>query len=523
MIKHTLLLSFCFSLLTLNVQAQELNCGTTLEDNAAIKAQMLENRRTVSREEINLLRNKRSITYIPVTVHLINDANGKNGPDPQAAVNTICNLNMFYEHMDLQFYFHPTTPIKYLNNNTVFNDGYSNTSIGIMGTSKVANALNIFIGDRVSRSVAGYYSRPADMVFIKKSEANLRSTTLTHELGHFFTLPHTFYGWENVNYDSVYNGAAAPTRINNSPVEYKTRTGANANCQTAADGFCDTEADYYSFRVNCNHNTVVLDPNGERLTPNPSNYMSYFNDNCQSEFSNEQQDAIWASITNRRWLNFPEPFLAPLTNNFAQDLYPSANDTIAYTDNTTRRLPFTWTATPNAIGYIFELERMFMGQPVGIIDQAWVPATTANTVQYLSNVTISSSYRWHVRAVAPYACNAIPETFTFYANVTTETAPVTPTAIDNVEDLGKGISLSIMPNPIQKGQNINANIQSSHEGRALVKIFSLDGRLITQQNIDIFANEYNFIQFPSANLASGLYLLQVQSDLGIEQQKFIIE
>ena len=517
MIKQGFLLTLALSLCMLQgIKAQDMTCGTTLEDNAAIKEQMLQNRANINRSEIDFLRNKRTITYIPVTVHLIANIDSTGAPTVQSAVNTICNLNTYFLDMGIQYYFHPTRPINYLYNSTVFNDGYSNTSIGIMGMNKTPNAMNIYIGDRVSSNVAGYYSRGGDFVFIRKSEANITSKTLPHEIGHFFTLPHTFYGWEGQNYDSVYAGTNAPVRISNRSVEFKARTGAHANCATAADGFCDTEADYYSYRVSCNHNTVVLDPNGERLTPNPRNYMSYFADNCLDVFSNEQQDAIWASIRQRNWLNFPAPntFVTNNVTNFLQ--VPANGDSLVYTTYEGSNLEFSWAKQANAVGYIFRIERVLMGQGLGNLQDKWIPNTTANTIKHYFSLPRQGNYRWSVSAIGANGCETLIHTNEFYADVVVSVNEVNGTTKEN------GHNIILMPNPVEKGQRITANIASHHDVRANVRIVSLDGRLAWEQKVDLFADVDNLIHFDSESLATGMYILQVQSEFGTSNSKIVI-
>ena len=47
-------------------------------------------------------------------------------------------------------------------------------------------------------TVQGYYSSQGDYVIVRKEELIKGNNTLSHEIGHFFSLRHTFYGWENV-------------------------------------------------------------------------------------------------------------------------------------------------------------------------------------------------------------------------------------------------------------------------------------------------------------------------------------
>jgi len=94
-------------------------------------------------------------------------------------------------------------------------------------------------------------------------------STLAHELGHFYGLPHTH---------SVQGGEELVD---------------GSNCRTAGDGFCDTPAD-----PNLNSDEAIIrdciylgdqrDASGDLYMPNVNNLMSYAPPVCTNEFSIEQ-------------------------------------------------------------------------------------------------------------------------------------------------------------------------------------------------------------------------------------------
>jgi hypothetical protein len=488
-------------------------CGTTAADNGLIKAQMLENRARISATDVAQVQSRRAITYVPITVHLVGTSTGQDFPNPQGALFVLCALNRDFAVQDIQFYFNPNQPIRYLANQTVYNDGYSQQSIGIMGSNKAASSMNIYIGNTVSSPVAGYYSRQGDFVFIRKGEANMVSKTLTHEAGHFFTLPHTFYGWENLNYDDTYNAAPSPVLVNgNNEVEYKTRTGANANCDTEADGFCDTEADYYSFRVSCNHNTVVLDPDGERLTPSNRNYMSYFDDSCMDTFTQEQRDAILRSLMQRNWMNFATPNLNIVTSNDVTALLPLDSAVVQY--NSAGLVNLQWQAASDAVGYIVSLDRILFGQPVGnVFTKVVYSAATSTSMSNLP--TTSGEYRWTVVPFGRFsACDALPKSFAF-------TLLNTPLSLsENITTTAQQIFVS--PNPIPRGSTAQINVHSPQACTAQIRLYSIDGRLVWQQNQALEAGDNNPLVFSTEMLTAGMYVFSLQTPLGTSQQKLIV-
>lgn len=98
-----------------------------------------------------------------------------------------------------------------------------------------------------------------DAIFIKKSCA--AGKTLTHELGHYFGLFHTF--------EAAANGAESVD---------------GSNCSTAGDLICDTPADPNGtgsvHPTNCDLTPPIKDSNGDYFTPNSCNFMSYYNNTC---------------------------------------------------------------------------------------------------------------------------------------------------------------------------------------------------------------------------------------------------
>lgn len=107
--------------------------------------------------------------------------------------------------------------------------------------------------------------------YILMKKANCNSTdVLAHEMGHFFSLPHTFEG--------------------NGP-----ELADGSNCKTAGDRFCDTPADPYRtgddvkdyVDENCLFISQKKDSNGNYYDPAVGNLMSYYPCTCGT-FTREQ-------------------------------------------------------------------------------------------------------------------------------------------------------------------------------------------------------------------------------------------
>lgn len=127
------------------------------------------------------------------------------------------------------------------------------------------NIINMyFVTDVPSDPQCGHAYMPTgpDLVVIKKS--CIPGLVISHELGHFFGLYHTFensFGNEFAN---------------------------ESNCQVAGDLLCDTEADPEgTVDGACNYTGPYLDSNNEYYLPPVDNIMSYYG-SCRCRFTPEQ-------------------------------------------------------------------------------------------------------------------------------------------------------------------------------------------------------------------------------------------
>lgn len=117
----------------------------------------------------------------------------------------------------------------------------------MMDENNVDDLLNVyFVSDPAGN--CGYFSPSDNGVAVAKSCAMPGGTTIAHEFGHFFSLPHTFYGWEY-----------------GIPDDEDQEWVNGANCNSAADGFCDTPPDYLDYRWNC-PGPLQTDPNGDTFS-----------------------------------------------------------------------------------------------------------------------------------------------------------------------------------------------------------------------------------------------------------------
>jgi hypothetical protein len=509
-----LLTLFLFSYSLTFAQAPDA-CGTSVEAQYFQREKMFQNRLRIDQTEIERLQNQRFTIYIPTVIHIVGDSAGNAVADPDGALGMMCRLNEDFADQNIQFYIKDS--IRYFYDNIVNADAYDSVSIDRMILAKDTLALNIFINGAAGGGVAGYYSRRGDFVFILSPYAVYSSTTITHELGHFFTLPHTFFGWEGQNAPSMYSNTPAPDTVETSrgtrvEVEYVARSGANANCFSSADGFCDTEADYYSFRLNCPTGFQAQDPSGTVIAPDDRLYMSYFFDNCMDSFSSEQKIAMMADVIDRGWTAFPPPpSVAPITGTNIAAVSPAEASTVAGNPTDLVRLEWDTTGAFHADKWIVEIGRMFNGIPVGTILVEIVKGQNYLEVPF-SLFGSNRDFRWRVLPYSNgYFCAQKSAYFSFS----------TGTILGLEQEQEALMQLKIQPNPVQN-KVLNLSIQSFENTEAQISIYAFDGRLILNQNSWIDAGQTDW-QIALNNIASGVYQIVIQTPQKLYQERFIIQ
>jgi hypothetical protein len=327
--------------------------------------------------------------------------------------------------------------------------------------------------------------------------ANAISTTITHEAGHFYSLPHTFVGWENLRVEDLYGSSPVPnTNSNNRLVERFARTGPQANCDNAADGFCDTPADYYAYRISCPFRGQAKSPDSVLIEPDSRNYMSYFGDECMSLFSDEQKDAMNRNLINRRWNLFTAPNIGTL------DTLPIAltapTNGIAVPRQGTVRLD--WQPLAGATGYVVKVERTLFG---AFIDQTVEAVVTTDFYDLnVSNLPTGFMYRWYVKPFNGYqtcAPESAAETF-----ILTNT----PTGLD-AQAAAQPWSATLVGYP-QAGQIQWLNQQAA-AGAVEVRLLDALGQVLLQQKVWMEAGQTTQ-QLYLGDLPKGLYLLHLQQE-----------
>ena len=128
---------------------------------------------------------------------------------------------------------------------------------------EVSSMINVYVVGSIIPAVEAGFAGKVDNFMVLSHACTSDPKCWSHEMGHFFSLAHTFDtsgGLEFVN---------------------------GSNCQIAGDSICDTPADINPAPVNgsCQWIGTNKDPNGDYYTPIIGNIMSYHPSPCKTPFT----------------------------------------------------------------------------------------------------------------------------------------------------------------------------------------------------------------------------------------------
>ncbi|MEO6539346.1 MAG: HYR domain-containing protein [Ferruginibacter sp.] len=229
-----------------------------------------------------------STIVVPIVIHIVRMDNGSGGLPVATVRSEIINfVNTRYASIGVSF--SECGAVNYINSTAYYNLSGDAEGNAMSVANNVANVLNIyFVND--PDGACGWARFPADLpsdyVVIANSCAD-NTSTLAHEIGHYFDLYHTHetaFGAECVN---------------------------GSNCTTAGDLLCDTPADptltgNVTASPGCSYTGVGVDGcSSSPYNPSTHNIMSYSQKECRDIFTAQQNAKILFTIANgRNYLNY---------------------------------------------------------------------------------------------------------------------------------------------------------------------------------------------------------------------------
>lgn len=491
-------------------QAQEVHppCGVDHEAAQLITERLLENKAAL---EAGLII-ERDVTYVPVKFHLVGQANQAGRISPTKVLDQLCALNEDFAATDIQFYI--KDGFNEIFNNAVF-ENHSNTQNTIMEFEKDNNAINVFIPANANTggggigTTLGYYSPFKDWLVIRKNDVGNSETTMTHEFGHFFSLPHPFNGWDFEPWDVATHGSTVNQTMapdNFTPVEL----ADGSNCGSAGDFICDTPPNYnFGFGwSNCNFTTQVKDRNGDVIDPEERLFMSYFL-NCSRDayfFSDDQVSLMQADLQSpqRNYIRSNHiPILDEITE--VPQLSGPINSEIVESYNAVN---LSWENVPGAQAYVLQISRLPTFSASLIVYDEVVYGTSKVVNSLLEN----TNYFWRVRPFSAYrTCTEPSETESFTTGSTVSTQDIEPLDL-----------FAIAPNPISREAELQVSLKAHQAFTATLSVHALSGQTLTKwAGIQVQPGDNTF-DVPTQNLAPGVYLIGLTSGQGRQFKRLVV-
>lgn len=428
------------------------------------------------------------IYNIPVTIHVIRSSNGGGGFNETQAYLTICDLNNRMASAGMFFYV--PEPVNYINNDDYYAATDYSPLFTMIDQNNVPRTVNIYYTNLATLGLCGFAFYPNSgpggfqndgAVVMSFACSQPTGTTLTHEIGHFFNLPHTF---DFTSDDPISTSAERVTR---NFTEVFPRL--NANCNMEGDGFCDTPADFIDTRWSCPNGRVQLDLNGDRFRPDSSYYMSYSNDLCMSRFSAQQITAMRNTLINvnasRGYLRINPMPNYPVISTAPTQLQPLAGDTVV-----PNQAVFSWQRIPGVTLYQIKIY---------LFNFAVVDTFTTDTfyVNRTRDIRPNRDHSWDVRAITgAQLCTPYGPRITFRS---------TNLALSNSQLIAHN-AIEVYPNKLRAGESIYLD-KLLLEEPLMLRLLDLQGRMLLASQQEVTAEKQLFTM-PS--IPAGLYLLQIE-------------
>lgn len=469
--------------------------------------------------DLNQIR-RENIYKMPVKWHVMHGTN-PNGSLIRAAtwdriLDAMCTMNAHYDSVGFKYILND--PVDFYINNTYYNLASKQVGETMMGALNQANRINAYLINLTNLSLCGWATFPGTgagtgnrqggvFIGVNGNCFSATNTTVSHELGHYFGLAHPFQTTSD-NPTNIQNAE----RVTRNTNEVAPRL--SANCATTADRFCDTRADYIGQRWNCNSTTFTQrDVNNDLFNPDPSLFMSYSDDACQSRFSPQQSATMVYFLLNaRNYLNstsFPNTW-QPVTG-VTNMLSPSF---LGYEPR--NFISFRWNSIPNATRYLVQVS-----SAANFSSNAILLDTVVADTSFFMNATNrfptspTQVYRWRVRGFNPeFTCGsfALPNATqgAFYLTFGLD-APQLESA-----------SFRVFPSLLTEQRTVQVQLSALQANKTMLRLFDISGKMIATTELSNQIDQQFEYTMPS-DLGKGIYLLQITHGNQTSNHKLVLQ
>ncbi|MGB3608437.1 MAG: T9SS type A sorting domain-containing protein [Psychroserpens sp.] len=326
--KTILLITACIACAIVNAQA-EPQCGTEMTPESLVYFEQLQPTLQQYEQEFYQLSNQRNslsaVNSVPIKAHIIRNDNGTGGLSESNLNSAIAIMNQFYANAYVEFFL--CDGINYIDDSNFYNFSTSQES-ALTSPNNVSNVINIYFANSVSTSTGGglcgyTYLPGGPETILMNNSCTMNGSTLAHEMGHFFGLPHT-HGYSN-------------TTLTTELVD-------GSNCENSGDYICDTPADpklgYSTVNGACDYTGNATDANGDTFVPDTNNVMSYARQSCRNQFSIGQYARIYAVYEASRSAMTCPSISVEMTANYTTGCNSDMN--VDFTDNSNGATSWSW-------------------------------------------------------------------------------------------------------------------------------------------------------------------------------------
>lgn len=442
------------------------------------------------------------IIYVPITIHIVGTNTGGGFFDVPDVLEAFCTLNQDFEPTQIQFFIEGD--INYISNSAYYDHPQFSTGIEMMQLNNVANTINCYIV--VNPAGACGYSSYNNGIALRKSCIQPEDHTWAHEIGHFLSLPHTFFGWEYYDGDVNFY-APAPETLDVGWDVLQVEKVDGSNCYEAADGFCDTPPDYISDRWSCDDLSLStqkqLDPDSTEFVSDGTYFMSYAGDACMYRFSDEQIEAMRANLYDEKpnflYNQTPSP---TLSNDDFFVISPLNDEVVPFFDQVT----LDWEPIDGATLYHIEITP---NPEFTFVLYSYVVDSDFLTT---SDLKANRTYYWRVSPFnRQYTCTQYSDVYTFSTNDVTD--------IPIIEGL---LNFSVMPNPVASGNSIDIHFGLENAMDLNISLYSLTGQLMDTRLFRAQSGN-NRMSWDRSDFPPGMYFIGLENGQGKHFEKIIIQ
>jgi hypothetical protein len=437
--------------------------------------------------------------FVPTTIHITGPDNSVNFYSKEDVFRIICDMNKQYEPTHIHFYLVPNEPFVYHANSSWWQHDWAGGQ-EMIETTLIPDRLNCYIVDDPVGNCG--YSHWLGAIVLNIECSGVGNTTWAHEAGHHFSLPHTFYGWENQTWDY---SAPAPLEWDG----YEVEKIDGSNCLFSGDGFCDTKPDYLNARWTCNDqsfsNQIQHDPNGVPFVSDGTLFMSYSSVTCRNRFSDEQIEAMRANLytDHSNYLQASESG-APIADNAEVTYISPIDSAIQQYDN----IVLNWLPVDNATFYQVEV-----GLSPSFSVTFFKNFVYGTSVNITNNIPNNRTLYWRVRPYSEWDLCKIPGTLPKQVFKTRNNSAIT--------ELERSTDINIAPNPTRNGNPVMMTITHAEPLNVQLTMNDASGQIMYKNDIKLQAGE-NEVEIPTQQLAAGFYLITLQTVYGILTKSVII-